>query len=386
MPLCAAAPRPSSAHRVPRRLLAGFGAIALASLGLAVAGSASAADPAAIDLKTARAFSVLAGSGISNTGTTLLDGSIGTYETTTVTTDAPFVFTGAKTQDPDGAQNHAGDGVTQQAKTDLLSAYNAAAAASPPIKVPEQLSRIKPYPPGVYRAESSLLLSGPMTLDGGGRSNGVFVFQAPSSTLTTASSATVRFVNGARPCNVYWQVGSSATFGTDTTFVGNVLARTSITAATRASFEGRLLANDGAVTLDSNTITTPGCGSSDDDGGDDEGTDADTDTDTDGGAGTDTDGTATDADADDTDADADVDDTDADADVNDTDGDESAVDTEDTDTTDTNPTDARTTSSDTDLPDAGGPSLLPAGIAVAAVISGAALVGAGRVRRGQHRA
>jgi hypothetical protein len=222
---------------------------------LAVASSANAADPT-IDLGTAKAFSVLAGSGITNTGVTRLSGSLGTYDTPTVTTDTPFVFTGA------GAKNHAGNGVTKQAKADLLVAYNAVAGALPPTAVPQELSRNDPYLPGIYRASSSMLLSGSMTLDGGGRNDGVFIFQAPTSTLTTASNSTVLFVNGAQPCNVYWQVGSSATFGTGTTFVGNVLAHTSITANTNATFKGRLLANNGAVTLDSNTFTSAVCASS----------------------------------------------------------------------------------------------------------------------------
>ncbi len=280
---------PADSRRTPlrrpaTRLMAGLGAFALASLAFGLANSADAADPA-IDLGTAKAFSVLAGSGVTNTGVTHLAGSLGTYATTTVTTDTPFDFTGP------GAMNHAGDGVTQTAKSDLLTAYNTAAGALPPTAVPEELTRSDPYLPGIYRASSSMLLSGSMTLDGGGRKDGVFIFQAPASTLTTASNATVNFVNGAQPCNVYWQVGSSATFGTGTTFVGNVLAHTSISAKTNAVFEGRLLANNGAVTLDSNTISAPACDTTPDTGADTDtqGTDAGTDTEgTD--AGTDTQG------------------------------------------------------------------------------------------------
>ena len=235
------------------RLVAGVGLAALAPFLISAANTAHAAETA-VDLGTAKAFSVLAGSGVTNTGVTKLDGSIGSHETPTNTTDTPFVFTGTGT-------NHAGDGVTQQAKADLLQAYNVVAGALPPTAVPQQLTRDDPYLPGIYRASSSMLLSGAMTLDGGGRNDGVFIFQAPS-TLTTASNSVVSFTNGAQPCNVYWQVGSSATFGTGTTFVGNVLAHTSISAKTNATFTGRLLANFGAVTLDSNTITAPGCDTS----------------------------------------------------------------------------------------------------------------------------
>jgi len=97
-----------------------------------------------------------------------------------------------------------------------------------------------------------------LTLDAENDPDAVFIFQA-GSTLTSASSARIALVNGADACNVFWQVGSSATFGTDTVFVGHVLALTSITANTRATFEGQLLAQNGAVTLDTNTITNNLC-------------------------------------------------------------------------------------------------------------------------------
>ncbi|MHB1974340.1 MAG: ice-binding family protein [Acidimicrobiales bacterium] len=85
----------------------------------------------------------------------------------------------------------------------------------------------------------------------------MFIFQAPSSTLTTASGSTVSLVNGAQACNVFWQVGSSATLGTTTTFVGTILASTSATLDTGATVSGRVLASTGAVTLDDNTVTAP---------------------------------------------------------------------------------------------------------------------------------
>jgi hypothetical protein len=97
-----------------------------------------------------------------------------------------------------------------------------------------------------------------LTLDAQGDPNAVFVFQA-ASTLITASSSTVELINGADPCNMYWQVGSSATLGTGSTFLGTILALTSIAANTGATIEGRLLARNGAVTLDTNIITVPEC-------------------------------------------------------------------------------------------------------------------------------
>ena len=112
--------------------------------------------------------------------------------------------------------------------------------------------------PGVYNAASALGLTGTVTLDGQGDPNAVFIFQA-GSTLITASSSTVALINGAQACNVFWQVGSSATLGTDTTFVGTVMALTSITRADQHHRGRRVLARNGPVSLDTNRITRPGC-------------------------------------------------------------------------------------------------------------------------------
>ncbi len=106
---------------------------------------------------------------------------------------------------------------------------------------------------GVYKSASSLLLTGSLTLDAQGDPNAVWIFQA-GSTLTTASSSVVNLVGGAQASNIFWQVGSSATLGTYTNFAGSILALTSITVTTGATVDGRVLAIDGAVTLDSNTI------------------------------------------------------------------------------------------------------------------------------------
>jgi hypothetical protein len=112
--------------------------------------------------------------------------------------------------------------------------------------------------PGLYTASSSIGLTGPLTLDAQGDPGAVFIFQV-GSTLTTASNSSVVLTNGAQACNVFWQIGSSATLGTDTRFAGTVLALTSITANNGASVDGRLLARNGAVTLDRNVITPAFC-------------------------------------------------------------------------------------------------------------------------------
>lgn len=356
-------PCPSRSHTRGRRvarLAAGVSLAALVPFLISAANTANAADTP-VDLGTAKAFSVLAGSGVTNTGVTKLAGSVGSHETPTITTDTPFVFTGS-------GSNHAGDGVTQQAKADLLQAYNVVAGAQPPTAVPQELTRSDPYLPGIYRASSSMLLSGAMTLDGGGRNDGVFIFQIPS-TLTTASNSVVNFTNGAQPCNVYWQIGSSATFGTGTDFVGNVLAYTSISANTNATFEGRLLANFGAVTLDSNTITAPGCDTSPGGGTDTEGTATDTGTDTDSvTAGTDTDSVTAGTDTSSAGAAA--------AGTTTENGTNSQLGTEAQNSTDngTDTDSALGADSTPRLPDTGGPGLLPLLIGLLAAAGGTVLI------------
>jgi hypothetical protein len=111
---------------------------------------------------------------------------------------------------------------------------------------------------GVYKSTSSIGLTGTVTLNGQGNPDSVFIFQA-GSTLTTASGSVVALENGAQACNVFWQVGSSATLGTTTQFNGSILASTSITLTTNATVTGRVLASTGAVTMDTNTITVPTC-------------------------------------------------------------------------------------------------------------------------------
>jgi type VI secretion system secreted protein VgrG len=108
--------------------------------------------------------------------------------------------------------------------------------------------------PGVYCFSSSAQLTGTLTLNALGDPNAVFVFQI-GSTLTTASGSSVVVINGGSKCNVFWQVGSSATLGTSTKLAGSILALTSITLNTSASVSGQTLARNGAVTLDTNIVT-----------------------------------------------------------------------------------------------------------------------------------
>lgn len=155
--------------------------------------------------------------------------------------------------------NNAGNAVTQNAAFDLTTAFDDAAGRSAFVEYASSFDLVgQTLIGGVYHAGSSLFLSGTMTLDAQGDLNAVWIFQA-GSTFISASGSRVALINGARACNVFWVVGSSATLGTDTKFVGNILALESITLNTGAAVEGRVLARNGEVTLDNNIITLPDC-------------------------------------------------------------------------------------------------------------------------------
>jgi hypothetical protein len=221
--------------------------VALASVGLLAGLTGTAQAATAVPLGAAQSFAVLAGGGITNTGPTTVSGDIGSFATTSI--DGGITLSGA-------SQNHGGDSVTQSAKAALSAALVTAAGAGPATPVAGgQLSGLL-LPPGVYNSGSSLGLTGVLTLNGGGSYDSVFIFQAGSD-LTTASSSSVVLVNGAQACNVFWQVGISATLGSDSVLRGTVLADTAITLNTRAEVVGRVLASTAAVTLDSNKITRP---------------------------------------------------------------------------------------------------------------------------------
>ena len=223
--------------------------LVLGTLVTLVAGAGAAAT--AVPLGTADSYAVLAGAGITNTGPTTITGDLGTFPTTTMTGTASITVDGA---------NHAGDAVTQGAKNDLITAYTTAAGEGPTSPIAADLGGLT-LAPGVYNSASSVGLTGTLTLNAGGDPNAVFVFQAGSS-LTTASGSQVKMINGAQSCNVFWQVGSSATLGTGSTFRGTVIALTSITVTTGVTVDGRVLARNGAVTLDTDKIARSTCAGS----------------------------------------------------------------------------------------------------------------------------
>ncbi len=203
-------------------------------------------------LGTAGNFAVLGASTVTNTGSTVVAGDLGVSPGTAVTGFPPGNVTGTI---------HAADTVAQQAQNDIAVAYANAAGQTCDGNLTGQDLGDKTLTPGVYCFSSSAQLTGQLRLDSQGNPARVFIFQI-GSTLTTASNATVLSINGTQVCNVFWQVGSSATLGTNTNFAGNILALTSITATTGTTSNGSLYARNGAVTLDTNTITRSPCGAS----------------------------------------------------------------------------------------------------------------------------
>ena len=204
--------------------------------------------PVQAQLGTAADFGVLAGSTVTNTGPSVIQGSVGVWPGIAVVGFPPGIVVAP------GAI-HAGDAVAQTAQGDLTTAYNTLAGLPPTANLTGQDLGGLLLTSGVYKFNTSAQLTGVLTLDGQGNSASPFVFQI-GSTLTTASNSAVLLINGANGNNVYWQVGSSATLGTNTVFAGNIVALTSITLNTGASINcGRALARNGAVTLDNNVIT-----------------------------------------------------------------------------------------------------------------------------------
>ncbi len=221
--------------------------IVLAALALFIwpASALAATDPG---LGTAGNFAVLAGTTVTNTGPSWITGTLGVAPGSAVTGFPPGTS---------GVQ-HKGDSVATTAQTNLTAAYTNAAAQ--PCPGTNNFTGVslggKNLVPGVYCQTTAPSLTGTLTLNG----SGIYIFQI-GSTLVTASGARVVLIGGAQPCQIFWQVGSSATIATSTTFIGNVMALTSIAMQTGATLNGRALARNGAVTLDTNRIIqSSGCG------------------------------------------------------------------------------------------------------------------------------
>jgi len=215
---------------------------------MAVAPGLGAADP----------FGVLGASTVTNTGPTVVNGDLGISPGNACTgfpapcTGGPGIVTGTI---------HAGDATSLAAQNSITTAYNALAGQACNIDLTGIDLGGLTLTPGAYCFSSSAFLTGTLTLNALGNPGAVWVFQI-GSTLVTASGSRVQFINGGQSCGAFWQVGSSATLGTATTFSGNILALASITANTNATSSGGLFARTGAVTLDTNVVSRVGsCGS-----------------------------------------------------------------------------------------------------------------------------
>lgn len=209
---------------------------------------------AQIPLGTSQSFAVLGGSTVTNTGPSVITGNVGVSPGSAITGFPPGTVSGGGI--------HAADATAAQAQSDLTTAYTTAGGTPCGSDLTGQNLGGLTLTPGVYCFTSSAALTGTLTLNMQGNPNAFFLFKV-GSTLTTASGSAVVLTNtgGAScPSNLFWQVGSSATFGTGSSFAGNVMALTDITLTTGASLTGRALARNGAVTLDTNTVNALACG------------------------------------------------------------------------------------------------------------------------------
>jgi len=218
--------------------------ILLASMGLAALIRGPSPALAQVSLGTAQSFAVLGGSTVTNTGATTITGDLGVSPGSAITGFPPGTVIGGTI--------HAADAVAAQAQIDLATAYNVASLLPCFDDLTGQDLGGLALTSGVYCFSSSAQLTGTLNLVGAG----LWIFQI-GSTLTTASNSSVLgdFGQDCNGANVFWQVGSSATIGTNTQFVGNILALESITLNTGANVSGSALARNGAVTMDTNHVS-----------------------------------------------------------------------------------------------------------------------------------
>ncbi len=230
-----------------RQLLVASVAFAALTCGVSPASAQTAPS-----LGAAQSYAVLGGSAVTNTGTTVVTGDLGLSPGSAVTGFPPGIVLSGTI--------HAADAGAAAAQVSVTAAYNTLASQGCTQDLTGQDLGGLTLTPGVYCFSTSAQLTGTLTLNAQGNPAAVFIFRI-GSTLTTASGSSVVVINGGgqTPCNVFWQVGSSATLGTNSLLVGNLLALTSITLTTGAAVTGRALARNGAVTLDTNTVNAGGC-------------------------------------------------------------------------------------------------------------------------------
>ncbi|MHB8260924.1 MAG: ice-binding family protein [Bacteroidia bacterium] len=200
----------------------------------------------AVSLSSTSGFAVLAGSAVTSTGATNITGDLGLSPGSSIGGFPPGILTGTQ---------YINDPIANQAKLDLTTAYNDAAGrtCTDIVILSGNLGGLT-LTPGLYKSTSSLAISsGDLTFDAKGNANAVFIIQI-ASTLTATSGRKVILSGGAVASNIFWQVGSSATFGTTSVFMGTIMAMQSISFDTGATLNGRALARIGAVTMAGNTI------------------------------------------------------------------------------------------------------------------------------------
>src|SRR5450830_981431 len=228
-----------------------LGLVATVGLAALLCGASPASAQTAPPLGAAQSFAVLGSSTVTNTGSSVITGDLGVSPGSAVTGFPPGLVVSGTI--------HAADAVALAAQNAVTTAYNSLTSQACTQDLTGQDLGGKTLTAGVYCFSSSAQLTGILTLNAQGSANAVFIFKI-GSTITTASGASVVVINGGSLCNVFWQVGSSATLGTvalgsGSSVVGNILSLTSITLTTGASVTGRALARNGAVTLDTNTVT-----------------------------------------------------------------------------------------------------------------------------------
>jgi hypothetical protein len=209
------------------------------------------ADRLYVALKTSDTFAVLGASTVTSAGLTVLNGDLGLSPGTSITGFPPGIVNGSI---------DAGNPVAAQAQMDMTGAYNHIVAMKNPTLLPADIGGTT-IVPGLYNAPVTLGITGTVTLDGQNHADSYFVFQIPS-TLTTSVNSSVTLTNKANACNIFWQVGSSATLDTASVFNGSILAAASISVGTGSAVTGRLMAGSGAVTLLDDAVSTPQGGDS----------------------------------------------------------------------------------------------------------------------------
>lgn len=212
--------------------------------------AARASTPTPVDLAGAAPFGIL-GDAVPNTGLTTVNGDLGVSPGGAITGFPPGIVTGS---------TRVGGAAVSAAQSALSAAYADALGRTADTTLTGQDLGGLTLTPGVYRFGTTAQLTGALTLDGQNDPEAGFIFQI-GTTLGSAAASSVTLVNGARACNVFWQVGTASTLGAATTFRGSMLASTAITVGAGSSIDGRLLTRAGTVTLDSDVVTPATCGS-----------------------------------------------------------------------------------------------------------------------------